>query len=372
MKFYIIAGEASGDLHASNLVREMKSLDPDAQFRGWGGDLMSTEGVFLVRHFHEVAFMGFTEVVTHLGAISSALKQCKSDILEYKPDAVILVDYPGFNLRIAEFCHEHKIRVIYYISPQIWAWKQSRVHKIRRNVDKMLVILPFEEAFYRKFDFKVTFVGHPLLDVTARPSKYSGREEFITAHRLSGKPVIALLPGSRRQEITRMLPVMARMAGHYPGYDLVVAGAPSQERAIYERCLGNEGIRIIYGETYELLRYSTAGLITSGTATLETALLDLPEVVCYKGSAISYQIARRLVKISYISLVNLVMEREVVKELIQDEFKEKTLKAELDRLLDPENANRIKNDYQILKKKLGEKGASLSAASEILGFLKLC
>jgi lipid-A-disaccharide synthase len=372
MKFYIIAGEASGDLHASNLVREMKSLDRGAQFRGWGGDLMSAEGVALVRHFREVAFMGFTEVVTHLGTISRALKQCKSDILDYSPDAVILVDYPGFNLRIAEFCHESNIRVIYYISPQIWAWKQSRVHKIRRNVDKMLVILPFEQEFYRQFDFRVTFVGHPLLDVTARPSKYSGRDEFTRAHGLSGKPVIALLPGSRRQEITRMLPVMASMAGYYPAYELVVAGAPSQDRAIYERILGNEGPRIINGETYELLRYSAAGLITSGTATLEAALLGLPEVVCYKGSSISYQIARRLVKVSYISLVNLVMEREVVKELIQDGFNEETLKAELGRLLDPENANRIKNDYHLLRKKLGEKGASLSAAREIHSFLKKC
>jgi lipid-A-disaccharide synthase len=370
MKYYIIAGEASGDLHASNLVREMKVLDPAAMFRGWGGDLMAAEGVVLVRHFREVSFMGFTEVLTHLRTISRALKQCKSDILAFSPDAVILVDYPGFNLRIAEFCHENRIRVVYYISPQIWAWKQSRVHKIRRTIDRMLVILPFEREFYRKFGFEVTFVGHPLLDVTGQPSRYSSREVFIKSKGLTGKPIIAVLPGSRRQEITRMLPLMASMAGYYPDYEFIIAGAPSQEAGVYRRILGNSRMKVISGETYELLRYAAAGLVTSGTATLETALFEVPQVVCYKGSAISYAIARRLVKVKFISLVNLVMDREVVRELIQSDFNEQNLRKELGKVLDPINALRIKNDYQHLRKKLGNSGASRNAAMEIIGFVK--
>jgi len=369
-KYYIIAGEASGDLHASNLIRELKRQEPSAKFRGWGGDLMRAEGMILVRHFREVAFMGFLEVATHIGTIMQAMKHCKEDIQQYNPDAVILVDYPGFNLRIAEFAHQKKIPVIYYISPQVWAWKKSRVRKIRRTVDKMLVILPFEEEFYARYGYQVTFVGHPLLDVVNNVTAYSGRDEFIAANGLSGRPVIALLPGSRKQEIDRMLPVMGKMAPLFPEYEFVVAAAPSQEIEIYASVAREKGIKIVQGQTYEILRHSTAAIVTSGTATLETALLGVPQVVCYKGSPISYYIARQLVDVRYISLVNLVMDQEVVKELIQDDFNVKNLRIELERILDPGISSRILSDYQLLRQKLGHSGASEKAAREILNFPK--
>lgn len=372
MKYYIIAGEASGDLHASGLVREIRTLDPDAHFSGWGGDLMEKEGVSLARHYREVSFMGFAEVVTHLRTIYKAMKQCQADIVDYRPDAVILVDYPGFNLRIAAFCHRKKIRVVYYISPQVWAWNQSRVSQIKRNVDQMLVILPFEEEFYARFDFPVTFVGHPLLEITGTKSEFASREEFAEKNRLTGRPIVALLPGSRRQEITRMLPLMARAAKSFADYEFVVAAAPSQAPDLYAKILGDQSINVLTGQTYDLLRFSDAALVTSGTATLEAALIGVPEVVCYKGSPLSYAIAKRLVKVPYISLVNLVMQREVVKELIQGEFNEAQLKTELEKILDKEKAFRMKKDFEQLRRLLGEAGASRRAAQAIVGMNKSC
>lgn len=370
MKYYIIAGEASGDLHASSLVRELKKLDPAAEFRGWGGDMMEAQGVTLVRHFKEVAFMGFLEVLKNLGTILSAMKECKADIVQYRPDLLILVDYPGFNLRMAGFARKKSIPVAYYISPQVWAWKKSRVYKIRKTVDKMLVILPFEEEFYARYDFPVTFVGHPLLDVTRQASQYASRQAFARENGLSGKPLIALLPGSREQEISRMLPVMAAMSMHFPDHEFVVAAAPSQDITTYQKLLPEPRITILQGMTYEILRHADAALVTSGTATLETALFDVPQVVCYRGSKVSYLIARQLVDVKYISLVNLIMDREVVKELIQNDFNEKNLQAELAMILKPDHRDKILTDYQVLKLKLGKSGASAKAAFEIAGMIK--
>lgn len=368
MKYYIISGEASGDLHGSNLMKELKAMDPGAQFRCWGGDLMKEQGAELVKHYRELAFMGFTEVLMNIRTILRNIDLCKKDIADWKPDAVILIDYPGFNLRIAEFAKGAGFKVFYYISPQIWAWKQSRVNKIKRTVDQMFVILPFEEEFYQRFDYKAHFVGHPLLDAIAnRNTQKPSFDEFAKKHGLDSRPVIALLPGSRRQEISTMLPVMLNVRNDFKDYQLVVAGAPSQPKEFYETFLRGTGVKILFNETYSLLQQSHAALVTSGTATLETALFGVPEVVCYKGGYISYQIAKRLVKVKYISLVNLIMDREVVKELIQDEFNESTLKKELDRLIsDKPYREQMLRDLGELKSRLGGSGASRKTAALML------
>lgn len=365
MKYYIIAGEASGDLHASNLMKELKALDAKAEFRCWGGDLMKAQGAELVKHYRDLAFMGFTEVLMNLRTILGNIDTCKKDILNYRPDVLILVDYPGFNLRIAEFAKAEGLKVFYYISPQIWAWKQSRVHKIKRVVDKMFVILPFEKAFYERFDYPVDFVGHPLLDAVATYS-----EKAFTLSVQTEKPIIALLPGSRKQEISVMLPMMLSMQKYYPDHQFVIAGAPSQSKAFYQTFIQNTNVSIVYGETYPLLQKATAALVTSGTATLETALFGVPEVVCYKGGAISYMIARQLVKVKYISLVNLIMDREIVKELIQNELNEANLKAELDKLLEPTSRRRMLENYEELKQKLGGTGASRHTAGLMVAALQ--
>ncbi|MHA4843517.1 lipid-A-disaccharide synthase [Flavitalea antarctica] len=367
MRYYIIAGEASGDLHGSNLVREMKNLEGGTEFRGWGGDLMQTAGVDIIKHFRDLAFMGFIEVVKNLPTILKNLSFCKQDILRYKPDVLILIDYPGFNLRIAEWAKEQKIRIVYYISPQVWAWKESRVKKIRRHVDKMLVILPFEKQFYQKWNYKVEYVGHPLVGVIEEYKKTGNKS------RLCDKPIIALLPGSRKQEILVKLPVMLAMANQFPAYQFIVAQAPGQEDEFYRQLLKNySNVSGVTNETYRLLSQASAALVTSGTATLETALFGVPEVVCYKGSKISYEIAKRLIKIKYISLVNLIMDKEVVKELIQDEMNESQLETELTKLLeDPAKKDQLRQDYAALKQLLSEGGdASRNAAELILAFSK--
>jgi len=369
MRYYLIAGEASGDLHASNLMQELKKTDPGAAFRCWGGDLMQSAGGVLVKHYRDLAYMGFLEVVKNLRAIMKNLVFCKEDILRFKPDAVILIDYPGFNLRIAEFAHRKGFKVIYYISPQVWAWKKSRVYGIRKNVDKMLVILPFEKEFYRLYDFEVDFTGHPLLDVVNRPSVYHDSASFRVAHRLSSMPVIALLPGSRKQEIRRMLPLMASLSGKFPGYEFVIAGAPSIDPTFYTQVTGPDGPVILFGQTHELLRHSHAALVTSGTATLETALYSVPQVVCYRGGSVSYAIASRIVDVKFISLVNLVMDRQVVKELIQDDFNAENLEKELNAILDESNRSRIISEYDLLRDKLGGEGASQRAAATIWNFV---
>jgi lipid-A-disaccharide synthase len=365
MRYYLIAGEASGDMHAANLMLELRKHDPDAVFRCWGGDQMQAAGGELVKHFRDLAFMGFIEVAANIRTILKNLSFCKKDLLDFKPDALILIDYPGFNLRIAEFAHKEKLKVIYYVSPQIWAWKKSRVYGIRKNVDKMLVILPFEKDFYHAYQYEVDFVGHPLLDVVNRPPVYADEAMFRAANKLDDRPVIALLPGSRMQEIKRMLPLMAPMAAKFADYQLVIAGAPSVDPQFYRNITGDKGLSIIFGQTHELLRHSHAALVTSGTATLETALYGVPQVVCYKGSPISYSIARRIVDVKFISLVNLIMDREVVKELIQGDLNLFNLERELHKILVEKNRRKIMADYQSLKEKLGGPGASARAANVI-------
>jgi lipid-A-disaccharide synthase len=363
LKYYIIAGEASGDLHASNLIIGLKKLDPEFQSRGWGGDLMQSEGVELVKHYRELAFMGFVEVIANLRTILRNITFCKKDIRKYKPDVLILVDYPGFNLRIADFARKEGLRVIYYISPQIWAWKQSRVHQIKRNVDRMLCILPFEKDFYARFDFDVDFTGHPLLDAIAARC---GSSDWKRDHQLDEKPLIALLPGSRKQEIATMLPLMLSVVPDFPGHQFVIAAAPSIEPEFYTGLIAGKNVKMVFGKTYDLLENAEAALVTSGTATLETALFNVPQVVCYKGNKISYHIARKLVKVKYISLVNLIMDYPVVTELIQDDLNTNRIRSELADVISggKGRANMLKQ-YADLKNKLGGPGASDRAAAII-------
>lgn len=369
MKYYVIAGEASGDLQASNLIKELKLLDNKADFRCWGGDLMKKQGAELVKHYRDLAFMGFTEVLLNIRTILKNIKFCKQDIESYKPDVLILVDYPGFNLRIAEFAKAKGIKVFYYISPQIWAWKQSRVHKIKRIVDRMFVILPFEKDFYNKFDYKVDFVGHPLLDAIEGLNKTSF-DEFVKENDLENKPIIAILPGSRKQEISTMLPLMLSIQKDFPAYQFVVAGAPSISPEFYSSLINNKA-KVISNKTYDLLQHASAALVTSGTATLETALFKVPEVVCYKGGKISYYIARKLVKVKYISLVNLIPDKLIVQELIQDELSERNLQREVEKLLyDSVYRSQMLHNFDELKSLLGGAGASRKAAQLMMKYLK--
>ncbi|MCC7331565.1 MAG: lipid-A-disaccharide synthase [Flavobacteriales bacterium] len=369
MNYYIIAGEASGDLHASNLIKELKKRDVHAKFRGWGGDLMQQQGTELVKHYKELAFMGFVEVVLNLKTILKNLSFCKKDILENRPDVLILVDYPGFNLKIAKWAKENQIRVFYYISPQIWAWKQNRVHQIKQNVDKMFVILPFEKEFYKKFNVDVDFVGHPLLDAIAHRNP-SDLNDFCVKNNLPNKPIIALLPGSRAQEISKMLPIMLSVVNRFPDFQFVVAGAPSQHLSFYKQFLNGQ-VSLVENQTYSLLEHSTAALVTSGTATLETALFGVPQVVCYKGSFVSYYIAKMIIKVGYISLVNLISDKEIVKELIQNELNTETLAKELTKIISENKHNELKIQYQELQSKLGGYGASSRTADLIYNYLKL-
>jgi len=360
MRYYIIAGEASGDLHGSNLIKELHKQDARADIRCWGGDRMQAAGATLVKHYRDLAFMGFVEVIMHLRTIMRNMEFCKKDILEYKPDVLVLIDYPGFNMRIAEWAKKQGIKIVYYISPQVWAWKENRVKKIKRDVDRMLVILPFEVDFYTKWDYKVTYVGHPLVEVVAG-------EKSKPAQPLSDKPIIALLPGSRAQEIKVKLPIMLQMVRHFPQYQFVVAQASAQPDGVYKEVIGDLPVILAKDQTYNLLKQARAGLITSGTATLETALFGLPQVVCYKGNAISFWLATKLVNVKYISLVNLIMDKLVVTELIQNDLTEEQLKAALERLLyDEQYKQQLAADYKELWHKLGDKPASSLAASEII------
>ncbi|MHC1708163.1 MAG: lipid-A-disaccharide synthase [Bacteroidales bacterium] len=362
MKYYIIAGEASGDLHGSNLMKAIRERDPLAEFRCWGGDLMAEQGAELVKHYKDLAFMGFIEVALHLKTILRNMKTCKQDILQYNPDVIILIDYPGFNLRIAEFSHKQGFKVVYYISPQVWAWKKSRVYTIRKVVDKMLVILPFEKEFYARYDYPVDFVGHPLLDVIDNEHKrlISGTE----------KPIIALLPGSRKQEIESMLPVMLSIIPSFPGYTFVIAGAPGIDKEYYYNFLEKREVEITFGNTYKLLGQACAAVVTSGTASLEAALFKVPQVICYKGSPISYSIAKRIVRIKYIGLPNLIMDKEIVTELIQNDLTTEKLTTQLSLIVgDADRINKITSEYELLARLLGGKGASDRAANKIIDFL---
>ena len=366
MKYYIIAGEASGDLHGSNLMQALLKKDVNADFRFWGGDLMQGIGGTLVKHYKELAFMGFAEVLMNLRTITRNLTFCKKDIETYQPDCIIFIDYPGFNMRIAKWAKQKGINTQYYISPQIWAWKEGRIKDIKRDVDNMYVILPFEKDFYEnKHNFPVEFVGHPLIDAISNRQQ-ADEFSFRAEHELSEKPIIALLPGSRKQEIKKMLSVMLSVIDDFPKYQFVIAGAPSQDYSFYEQFITNPRVHFISNKTYDLLSVSSAALVTSGTATLEAALFKVPEVVCYKSSWISYQIGKRLVKhIKYISLVNLIMDKEIVTELIQDDFNSTRLKTELSKILDEYTRARFFLDYFDLEQKLGGKGASKKVAELI-------
>jgi lipid-A-disaccharide synthase len=367
MKYYIIAGEASGDLHGSNLIRELRKADPRTEVRCWGGDMMAAAGGVLVKHYKELAFMGFVEVLSNLRTIFKNLEVCRQDIQTYQPDALILIDYPGFNMRIAKWAHRQGLKIIYYISPQVWAWKENRVRQIKEYVDRMLVILPFEKEFYRRWNYEVEYVGHPLVEVI---------DSFVAnlpaVQQPLPRPVIALLPGSRRQEILKKLPLMLQVCRYFPNHEFVVAKAPGLEDEFYEDMLNaHPNVSSVRNETYALLSKASAACVTSGTATLETALFGVPEIVCYKGSPISYQIAKRLIKVKYISLVNLIMDKLVVKELIQDDLTPENLRKELDVLLnDPQKQQQLRTDYKALKHLLSQGGhASANAAHSILHFL---
>ena len=362
MKFYFIAGEDSGDLHTANLIKALKDLTPEVQARGVGGDHMVSEGLELVAHIRDINFMGFWEVITHLGIIRQLFKTVKADLQNWKPDAVVLVDYPGFNLRLLPFIKELGIPVFYYISPQLWAWKKGRVKKIKKWVDRMFVILPFEQEFYAKEGLSVDFVGHPLMDAVGIGEGRSMKE--LPQENLT----IALLPGSRKQEIRTMLPVMLQMIKRFPAH-YVIAGAPSQTEAFYHEIIGDSSVELVMNQTYEVLKKADAALVTSGTATLETALFGVPEVVCYKGSWLSYQIGKRLVNVKFISLVNLILDRPAVVELIQDDFHPDRLASELKQLLEVEKRKALSADYADLRERLGGAGASRRVAEGIIDFM---
>lgn len=366
MKYYIIAGEASGDLHGSNLMKALCQEDANADIRFWGGDLMQNAGGMLVKHYRELAFMGFAEVILNLKTILNNIKICKMDIEKFNPDVIIFIDYPGFNMRIAKWAKQKGIKTHYYISPQIWAWKESRIKDIKRDFDKLYVILPFEKDFYeKKHHFPVEFVGHPLIDAIHN-RKTSDSISFRPENNLDEKPIIAILPGSRKQEISVMLSIMLSVVDDFPDYQFVIAGAPSQEYSFYEQFLNGKNIKFVANKTYDLLSNSHAALVTSGTATLETALFKVPEVVCYKGSWVSYQIAKRIITLKYISLVNLIMDEEVVTELIQNECNSKKIKTELTKILDEKHRAILLKKYNDLEQKLGGIGASQKTAKLIV------
>lgn len=375
-KVYVIAGEASGDLHGSNLLKYLfqnaQSLNQELNVRFWGGDKMAdVVGYAPVKHYKELAFMGFLEVLMNIRAILKNISFCKQDIIEFKPDVLVLIDYPGFNLRIAKWAKSQGIKVLYYISPTVWAWKEKRVYTIKEVVDKMYCILPFEKPFYEKFNYDVEYLGHPLLDAVEQyEATKIPTNQFLLEQKLSEKPIIAVLPGSRKQEIRKKLPIMLKALESFNGYQIVIAGAPSMEETFYKEVIGNYPARIVFGKTYDLLSASEAAVVTSGTATLETALLNIPEVVCYITSAVSYHIAKRLVNIKYISLVNLILDREVVRELIQVDCTVENIRNEVELILeDGSNRSKMLNDYETLRKELGGGGASEAIAKNMFEFI---
>jgi lipid-A-disaccharide synthase len=366
MKYYIIAGEASGDLHGSNLMKSIFKEDAQADIRFWGGDLMQNAGGTLVKHYRDLSFMGFLEVVLNIKTILNNIKICKDDILKFKPDVIIFIDYPGFNMRIAKWAKQLGIKTHYYISPQIWAWKENRIKDIKRDVDAMYVILPFEKDFYeKKHHYPVEFVGHPLIDAIHNRTK-TDIIAFKKDNNLDDRPIIALLPGSRKQEISKMLSEMLSVVKHFSDYQFVIAGAPSQEFGFYKPFLTSNQVKFISNKTYDLLSISHAALVTSGTATLETALFKVPEVVLYKGSWVSYQIAKRVITLKYISLVNLIMDKEVITELIQENCNTKKIKLELEKILENKHRDTLLREYNKLEEILGGTGASNKTAQLII------
>lgn len=372
-RIYIISGEASGDLHGANVMKQLYSEQLDLDIRFWGGDKMNAVGGTLAKHIKELAFMGFVEVLMNIRTILRNMKFCKEDILKFKPDALLLIDYPGFNLRIAKWAKENNIKVYYYISPTVWAWKEKRVENIRRDVFKLFTILPFEKAFYAKHQIDVEYVGHPLLDEIRN---YENSKAEALGIDSKGKEIVALLPGSRVQELKTKLPVMLDLVDNYPQYHFVIAGAPNMDEAVYKSIIGEKQVSVIYGKTYHLLNAASLAVVTSGTATLETALFKVPQVVCYKGNPISYAIAKRLVKVKYISLPNLILDEPLVTELIQDDCTIENVKREFE-LLQPgmEKRKAIEEGYNKIEQLLAQhdvdengqqKGASAKVAQYLL------
>lgn len=376
MKYYIIAGEASGDLHGSNLIKELKIINPSSTFRCWGGDLMKSQCNKLVMHYDDFSYMGFLEVIVNAKKILSYISLCKKDIEEYNPDVIIYIDYPGFNMKIAEWAKRKNFINHFYISPKVWVWKENRVKKIKRVIDKMYVILPFEEGFYlNKHNYKVDFVGHPLLDAIDNQKEFN-RQEFLAKNKLSSKPVIALLPGSRNQEIIKLLPLMLDVVSNFNDYQIIIAGAPNKSIDYYKKIIlsnkeSRSSIKVICNQTYDILRISSAAIVTSGTATLETALFKVPQVVCYKTSVISYLIGRLLIhNLKFISLVNIILDKHVVKELIQNNCNKDNLVIELQKILNKSDRSLMLKEYELLHKKLGGKGASKKTAELISKYSK--
>ena len=368
MNYYLIAGERSGDLHGANLIKGIRASDPAARFRGWGGDLMVAEGMELVTHYQDTAFMGFWEVAKNIGTIRGFLKKAKKDILATRPDALILIDYPGFNLRMAAFAKKRGIRVFYYISPKVWAWNQRRALGIKAHVDRMFVIFPFEVDFYKKYDYPVDYVGNPLMDAIA---SFTPNPSFRADHQLPDRPIVALLPGSRQQEVVNMLDTMLSVLPSFPDHQFVIAAVRNLPASVYEKYQQLPQVQLVFEATYDLLSVAEAALVTSGTATLETALFNVPEVVCYRTSGLSYAVAKRLIRVPYISLVNLIMEREVVKELIQHDLHTAQLVAQLRAIL-PGGTQRAQQlrDYAVLHERVGGPGASERAGSLMVRYLQ--
>jgi lipid-A-disaccharide synthase len=367
MKYFIIAGERSGDLHASNLIKSLKKEDSNADILCWGGDYMKQAGGTLAKHYSDISFMGFAEVLTNAGKIFKALKDCKADILNFRPDVIILVDFAGFNLRVAKFAKESGLKVFYYISPKVWAWNQSRAYKIKALVDRMFVIMPFEKDFYKKFDYDVDYVGNPLNDAIAA---YIPNPEFKKQNNFNAMPVIAILPGSRKQEVETMLRFMVSIMDSFPEHRFVVAAVSNLPKAYYEN-FRKERVDIVYDQTYDVLSNAEGALVTSGTATLETALFEVPQVVCYKANSLTYLIAKSLIKVKYISLVNLIADKAVVKELIQNDLTSENIGKELGKLLfNKEYRQEQLDEYKKIKAILGEKGASEKTAKLMMRYLK--
>lgn len=368
MKFFLLAGERSGDLHGANLIRAIRRHDPQAELRAWGGDDMEAAGATLLRHYRDLAFMGFWEVLKNWRALRGLMRQCQEDIAAFGPDAVVLIDYGGFNLRLARFAKQQGINTFFYISPKVWAWNQHRALRIKRDVDRLFVIFPFEVEFFKKYDYAVDYVGNPLFDAIAafRPDPL-----FLEKNNLGGKPIVALLPGSRRQEVESILPDMLRAVKHFPNHQFVVAAVSNLPRDLYDRLLGDLRLPLVTDAAYDLLAHAQAALVTSGTATLETALLNVPQVVCYRTSFLTYEVAKRLMKVPYISLVNLVAGREVVSELIQGDLNEKRLVSELEKVtIDTESRARQLESYVEIRRMLGEEGASERAGELMVKYLR--
>lgn len=366
MKYYIIAGERSGDLHGSNLIKAILQKDANAQIRAWGGDMMQEAGATLVKHYKDIAFMGFAEVIKNLPTILGLLSFCKKDIQAYQPDVVILIDYAGFNMRVAKFVKSIGIKTFYYISPKVWAWNQSRALNIKKFVDRMFVIFPFEKDFFKKYDYEVDYVGNPLFDAIA---DFQPKPNFRKEARVGQKPIIALLPGSRHQEVAKILPLMVAQAYNFPDYQFVIAGVSNLPKELYARWQSIFPIKVVYDDAYNLLSVADAALVTSGTATLETALLNVPQVVCYKTSGISFAIAKMVIKVPYISLVNLVAQKKIVPELIQNDLNNNTVQEELNKILRPEGRQAQLEGYAEVRAILGEKGASAKAGSLMVDYL---